>query len=128
LVSIVVGIVVGFLFATGNIPFITTAFWIALGIAAAGLIILVVALFIGADSSPTALTGCLCQNAICLLIGILGTIVLAIIGLSTVLVPGLMSSVIFVALGSVFLTILLISLVTLIVCIINKMCCNVLAE
>lgn len=128
LVSIVVGIVVGFLFFSGNIPFIVTALWIALGIAGVALVLLVVALFVGVANPPTALSICLCKHAICLLVGIFGTIVLAIIALSTVLATGMISIIIIIALGAVFLSILLISLVSFLICVINKLCCTVMIE
>ena len=41
LIAIVVGAIIGVLFAFGFIPFITVAVWISFGIAAAALIILI---------------------------------------------------------------------------------------
>lgn len=123
LISIVVAIIVGVLFALNNIPLITTAAWIAFGLSVLSLIFLILGAFISALTLPNSLSMCLCKHVVGLLVGIIGTLVFTIIALSIVLCPLVISNVIIVALGTLFFTFLLIELISFIVCIICKSCC-----
>lgn len=125
LLSIVVGVVVGLLFAFTSIPFIVTAVWIALGLSGLALIIVVVALFLSALSPDNAIASCLCKHMICLLVGIIGTLILAIILLAAPISPAVLTNIILVAIGAVFLSILIISLTSFLWCISRKVCCNI---
>lgn len=124
IISIVLGAVVGVLFALGFIPFIVTAAWIAFGISVFALAFLLVAVIVGGATGPNMLTRCLCRNIPCLLAGIIGTLITSIAALSIVLNPVFVSVAALVALGGAFFTLLLIALIDFITCFCRHFCCE----
>lgn len=119
--SIIVGALVGVAFAFGFLPGIVAANWVALGIGAVSLVLLIVGLFT-ADKNPCGvLARCLCENAVCLLIGAIGTIVLALLVVATSLV-NFVASIIIVSLGALFLTFTIVELISLVSCIACGLC------
>ncbi|NCA67894.1 MAG: hypothetical protein EOM87_07525 [Clostridia bacterium] len=106
----------GVLFAFGLIPFIQIAVWIAFGLSVLTLILLVVGVLLGAVTAPGILSKCLCNNLVCLLVGIFGTLLVSLAALSIVLTPAFVLVTALVALGAAFFTILIISIICFIAC------------
>lgn len=123
LVSVIIGAIVGVLYAFNNIPFITTAAWIAFGLGAFSLIVLIAGVYLSAVTAAYALSKCLCKNITFLLISIIGTIVLSLIILVAPLNILFLSNILLVAFAGLFLSLLIVSLVCFIICIVQKLCC-----
>jgi len=121
IISILLATIVGVLFAFGLIPAIVVSAWIAFGIGVFVLIVLIAGLYLAAVNPRSALSKCLCQNAICMLIGSIGTIVTALAGLSILLIICI-PVIVLVAVGAFFLSLLLQSLICFIICLVKKMC------
>ena len=113
----VFGAIVGTLFAFGFIPFIGIAVWISLGLAILFLLILVAGIFLASSERCSAVARCVPTNAICLLAGIIGTIILSLAALSIFLIPIFISVIILLALGAAFFAFMVISLISFISCI-----------
>ncbi len=124
LISIVIGAIVGVLFAFGFIPFIVVSVWIAFGIAAVVLILLIAGLYLASAHSCSPLSKCLCQNGICLMVGAIGTLITALAALSIVLTPGSILVAALIALGALFFALTILSLISFIVCLVKKLCNN----
>jgi len=118
-ISILVGAVVGVLFAFGLIPFITTIVWVVFGLAVLTLIFLVAGIFLSATGccKSEALQKCTIRNTPCLLAGIIGTIISAIIALSIVLTPALIVVIVFIAILGFFFSLMIIGLIAYLSCI-----------
>ncbi len=119
-ISLIVGIIIGVLFAFHVFTSLITAVWILLGIAVLTLIFVELALIFGALSFTNPLNECLRRGIRCLLIGIIGTIIIAIILLSITLTISI-PVIILVGLLAFFFTLMIISLIALIRCIIVSM-------
>ena len=123
LVGIVVATVVALLFANLMIPNIVTAIWIVFGFAVLNLIFLVTGLY-GAGLVRRSLLGkCLCCYGTLLLVSIIATIILAVIALSITLVTTSIPIIVLIALGAFFATVMAIEFISLLVCLINGLCC-----
>jgi len=120
-VSIVIGIIVGILFAFEFIPGIETAAWIAFGLGVLGLIILVAAVFVAVSTESRALTRCLQLNVNCLLTGIWGTILSGLAALSIELTPGSILIAVLVGIGAFFFSLMIVSLILFILYVVFKL-------
>jgi hypothetical protein len=114
--SIIFGVIVGILFFIGYVPLIETAVWIAFGIAAFALAILLISAIF---SNREKVYKCLRANAGALLTGIIGTLITAIAALSIILTPGSVLIAILIGLGAIFLGVTLTALVCLILCLLD---------
>ncbi len=123
LLSLIAGIIAGVLFAFHVFTFLPVGVWIVLGIAVLTLIFVELALIFGALSFTNPLNECLRRGIRCLLIGIFGTIILAIILLSILLTIST-PVIILVGLLAFFFVLMVISLIALIRCIITAMRLN----
>lgn len=123
IISIVFGALVAALFASGLIPFITTAVWILLGLAGLLLIFLVSGLYLAASSSDSSsLRKCICKSALCLLAGTIGTIILAIIALSVELITTSVIVIVIIGLLAFFFALMVLGIISFIRCIVGKLC------
>jgi hypothetical protein len=122
-VAIIVGVAVGALFFFSLLPFIQTivaSIVLELGVWAIAFIL--VAQILSSLYLPNPLRDCLCSGIGCLLAGAFGSVILAIIALSVVLTPYSIISAVIVGLGALFFTLLIISLISFIRCVLCKMC------
>ena len=123
LVAVVAATVVGLLFGFGLIPNIVTALWVMFGFAVLNLIFLVVGLY-GASLVRRSLLGrCLCCNGTILLVSIIATIILAIVALSISLVAPTIGVIVLIAVAAFFAALMAIEFISLLVCLINGLCC-----
>ena len=122
ILSIIFGAAIGVLFAFRYIPAIVVSAWIAFGLGVLTLILLTIGVFFAGISMPNVLSKCLCLNGTCLLVGSIGTIIMALAALSISLTPAFISIIVLVALGAFFFALMLISLIATISCIICKAC------
>lgn len=120
--SIVIGAIVALLFAFGLIPGIDIAFIAFLILAALLLLAYIALLALAATGRSRTLSKCLCAFGNCLLAGIIGTIVTAVIPLSIILVPGSLIVAIIVFIAITFISVMIISLIALLNCILSKLC------
>lgn len=118
IISLILGVLVGYIFYLGLITGIIIALWIALGAAVIGLILLI-ALII---SSRKEIDRCICINGKCLGLGILGTLILSTIALSITLAVANVGFAIFIGLLGAFLVLSAISMAKLLCCLINSKC------
>jgi len=124
-ISIVFGAAIGVLFSMTLIPAIVTAIWIAFGLAVLALIILTTCVLLGAVSRSHSIRKCVCRNTTCLLVGIFGTIISAIVLLSIALNPAIILIITFVAIGAFFFSLMIIGLIALISCIACEQCSRI---
>jgi hypothetical protein len=114
--GVIAAVIFGILFFFGLIPEALGGILIVLELA----VVLLVLLFVGAylsEAKPSYyLSRCLCRHAACLLAGIIGTIVAATIALSILIVPGLVSSAIAVAVVAFFYVLMLTETVGFLLC------------
>lgn len=122
LISVIIAAIVAVLFAFYLIPFIEVIVFIALGLAVLTFIILIIGIFLTAVTLSIPLQKCVCKNALCMLVGIIGTIILAIIALAFPLIPSLVFSIIVIALGAFFFALMIIGLLVFVVCLLCKLC------
>ena len=122
IISVILGALIGFLFASDYILFITTAIWIALGLGVLGLIFLLVLLAVAAANRLWPLPRSICDNADCLLFSSIGTIVSAIILLSITLVTTVIPIIIFVSIGAFFLSLTIIALAAFLGAVLCELC------
>lgn len=115
IISLFLGVIIGVLFYFSLIPTITTALWIAFGLAALALVLIVGISIFGTPK-------CVCGNGKCLLAGIIGTLVTATISLSLTLTATSVIYAIIVGLTGFFFSLLLISFIYLISCLIEAHC------
>lgn len=129
-VSAVIGIGVAVLFAFGLIPFIAEAVIAVLALAGAILITEIVLVAISACSKDFSLTKCLCQIGTLLLSATIGAIIASIVavaaGLSIALpiTTAAIPAIILVFLIATFFVLTIISLICLVRCILNDVCCH----
>lgn len=122
-ISIIVGIAVGILFALGLIPFITVFIAIAIIFSVISLGILLVSL-IGANvtKSYNAFDKCICSTGKNVLLAAIGTLLVTTVALVTGVVAVSILSIILVSI-STFLFVWLVILITkLLWCVIDKTC------
>ena len=115
-VGILFGIAVGVLFAFGLVPNITLAAWAALAIGIVALALLFAAALASGANMCGVLGKCVRQHAVCLLVGIIGTIISAIIIISITIVVASLIVQIFVAILAFFFAFMLTELINLIIC------------
>ena len=118
--GIIFGAAIGVLFAFGFIPFIVTATWIAFGLAAAVLLYIMGVVVLNSCGPCSRLSVCLCRNLNCLLVGALGTIILALAALAITLTITVTSIIILVAIGAFFFAFMITALIYFIECLV---CC-----
>ena len=123
LMSIVLGALVGVLYAFCQIPYLTTGLWIMLGLGVFSFLFLFIGLYLAANTAFIALSKSLCKHVICMLIGIIGTIISALILLAAPLNFAYISNIVIVSVGAFFLALLIIELINFVICIARKMCC-----
>jgi len=124
LIGLIIGIIIGVLFAFGYIPYITTAVWIAFGLAALSLIIIVAAVLLAVSTNSKLLAKCLKHNITCLIVGTLGTLISALAALSIELNTAYLSVAILIGIGAFFTSLMLIALIIFILCIVDNLCCD----
>lgn len=125
IISIVFGVVVAALFASGLIPLITTVVWILFGLGAGFLIFLVSGVYLAtAVDSDSVLRKCICKNALCLLAGSIGTIILATVALAITLDIASIAVIVIIGVLAFFFALMVLVLIALIKCIVNKLCCD----
>jgi hypothetical protein len=113
-VSLVIGAIVGLLYAFGIISVNTTSQWIILVLAFVLLFLVVLALLLAALSVDSPLGDCIKRGAIFLLIGILGTIILALI--LTSISASTVITAILVGIEAVFITLMIFALISFVSC------------
>lgn len=117
-ISTFVGIIIGVLFYFSLIPAITTAIWIAFGIAVFALVTLISIAAFGNQK----VARCICRYGNCLLVGIIGTIITTIVALTITLTTGNALIAILIALAGFFVSLLIIALICLVDCLIDANC------
>ena len=123
LVSIVLGAVVGVLFAFEFIPNITVAVFTVLGLGVLSLVFLMVALFL-LNNNQAGCGGfkCICRNLKFWLAGTIGTIILALVAVSISLVPTFWPAIVIVSLLAFFFALMIISIVSFVLCVDCEVC------
>lgn len=117
-ISAVLGIIAGVITYFVAIPGIITAIWLAFGLSA-GILVLVTYLLTRIERNQAK---CLCEYTYCLPIGIIGTILTAILALAIGIVVGSISRAILVGLGLAFTLTTLFSFIGLIICLMKTRC------
>lgn len=118
-VSILVGIAAGLLFAFGLLPSVLVAVWVSLVLA---FVLLAYILALTARGAGRGTGTCQCRNVLPLLLAVLGTIALAIIALSVTLAATSALSAVLIGLGAAFVAGMLTQLFCLIRCLVNRSC------
>ncbi|MDP4134197.1 MAG: hypothetical protein Q8882_09315 [Bacillota bacterium] len=111
--SIIFAILIGVLFFFGLVPGITTAIWIALGVAAFAAIVTFVNVLQDRNYDHRS---CICEFLRGLIVGIVGTIITAIIALAIPLIPFIVLIAILVGLVAFFLALVISQLVCFLLC------------
>ncbi len=114
--GVIAAVIFGILFFFGLIPEALAGIAIALELAVVLLVLLFVGAYISEKNPSYFLSRCLCRHAACLLAGIIGTIVAGTIAMSILIVPGLVSSAIAVALVAFFYALMLTETVGFLLC------------
>ena len=117
ILSAIIGIVIGGLFSTGAILSITAGIIVALIFAAISLLSLVIAVSLKGHRDEK----CLCNNGPCALIGIIGTVITGVIGLSIILTPAF-TSILLVGFIGFFFALTVISTLLLVMCLLLNKC------
>lgn len=117
-ISIFLGAIIGVLFYFGFISAFVVGTWVAFGIAVLALVGLVV---IGNNRDKNN-NICICAYGRCLLAGIIGTIVSAIVALAIELTTASVVSAIVAAVLGLFFSLLIITIVLFIKCLIETNC------
>ena len=117
-VSIFLGVIIGVLFFFEFIPAILVGTWIAFGVAVLSLIG-ITAIAVAENKKGER---CMCEYGGCLLAGIIGTIVSTLIALAVGLTAGVVLSAIIVAVLGFFFSLLIITVVLFIRCLIDANC------
>lgn len=118
IISVILGIISGIIVYNITLAAIMTAVWIAFGLACAISLVLVY-LTTNARRSDEA---CLNNYAYCLPIGIVGTIVTAIVALVITIVSASIARAIVFGLGAAFFFTMLFSFIALIICLMKQKC------
>lgn len=118
IISVILGIISGIIVFNITLVEIMTAVWIAFGLAC-GITLLLVYLITKAKRSDEA---CLDNYAYCLPIGIVGTIVTAIVALVITIVSASVVRAIVFGLGTAFFFTMLFSFIALIICLMKQTC------
>lgn len=118
-ISIIIGAIVGILFAFFLIPNIFAFILAAFGLAVLALIFLLAGVFLAAVKPPNALSKCLHMSIDCLLVSIFGTILSALAALCVVLIPLNIAAIAIVAITAFFFTLMVIKLIAFIRCIVH---------
>lgn len=122
IISVVIAAIIGTLFALGLFPDISLVFESAIDLAFIAIIVLTIGLYIAACKICLPLKKCLCCYAPCILAGIIGTIVLSFIVIA-IEIQITIAVAIVVSIWALFVSLLLVSLVSYLICIICKLCC-----
>lgn len=122
LIAVLFGVAIGILFFFDLIPAAIVTTWIAFGVAIFALAVLIIGVLFAAASSSGALIRCLCSNAVCLLVGIIGTLITTIIALSIDLATGVVGIALLFGVGAFFFLLTVIALIALILCIVCRLC------
>ena len=122
IISVVLGAIVGVLFAFNYIAAIVTSAWIALGIAVLALVFLLVLTTTKLANPNISFSSKTCANARCLIVGAIGTIVAALIALSIILDVTSTPVIILVSIGAFFLSLTIIALAALLQSVMCKLC------
>lgn len=117
-IAAVLGIIVGVVSFNVVIPGIIIAISITLALAAL-ILVLLTALVVKVKEYD-----CLCNYSKCLALGIVGTVITAVIALSATIVTASVAIAILLGLLTAFGLTTLLSFIGLILCIINKNCCS----
>ena len=117
-ISIFLGVIIGVLFFFELIPTIIPAIWISFGISVLSLVGVVIL----SSADIDRCNQCLCMYGNCLLAGIFGTLILSIISLAITLTAGAVLSALIIAVLVFFLSLLIITLLIAIKCIIEVNC------
>ena len=120
--SIALGAAIGVLFAFDFIPGITTALWIAFGLAVLNLVSLAAGLRTVTISKKTPLARCLCCRGDVFLAGIIGTIITALVALSILLVSTAIPIIILIAFAGFFTALMFTEQVLILSCLISGTC------
>ncbi len=120
-ISIILGAIVGILFAFNFIPGIVIAAWIAFGLGVLTLVLVFIATLVSACCHCRALIKCSARNIPCLLVGTFGTIITSIAALSIVLTNAFISVIALVALGAFFVSLMFIGIIAYISCILCEL-------
>ncbi len=124
IVSIIVGIGVSVVFSLGFLASIVTALWIAFGFSVLSVVALLVLAPLSSMNKSMALRKCLCYYGKPLVIGSIGTLIASLIALTLILsIASAVSIIVMFFVGTLF-SLLLISIVQFILCIINYDCCE----
>ena len=124
IVSIIVGIGVSVVFSLGFLASIVTALWIAFGFSVLSVVALLVLAPLSSMNKSMALRKCLCYYGKALVIGSIGTLIASLIALTLILsIASAVSIIVMFFVGTLF-SLLLISIVQFILCIINYDCCE----
>ncbi len=121
IIGIILGVIVAVLFSLGLTPLILNGIWTALGLSGAVLVyVMALAAVSSFGGASNVLRECLIRNIRCLLTGIFGSIISALILVSISLeISSIVVSVI-VGLLALFLTMLIASLVSFLRCLIFR--------
>lgn len=121
--SVLIGIAVALSYFFGLIGSIFTVTIIVFAVAFLLLLaFLSIASFAAASGDDTALSECLCNNGRCLLAGIIGSLIVAIIGILVSTTASLPVALILLFLGGAFVSIMLLSVICLLRCLLNELC------
>ena len=123
LISIIIGVIVGVLFSMGLITSTLNFIIIALIASAVSIATLVGSLFsANTVKGYNVFTKCICLNGICVLISTIGTFLASTIAATIGLVITSIPSILFVGLSAFFFVWMIISVVSLISCVIREIC------
>lgn len=118
IISIILGIIVGFISFVVAIPGIVTAIWIAFGLSIAALILV----FLTAIQAQGREEWCVCKYGSCITIGAIATIIATIIGLSITIATGILAISILIGLGTLFLAFTIFGVLEFIMCLVKTNC------
>ena len=119
------GVISGVLFANGLVPNVVTAAWITFGVGVFALIVTFASQWVGVSSGSGTLCECLCCHVKGLVAGAVGSVFVATLALSTVLVTTSIGFAVLVGIGAFFLIYTLTTLVGLSLCVSGNCCCRI---
>lgn len=117
-ISAILGVIVGFLVYTTEIVGITTAIWIAFGLAVGAVVLLAILSVVTRGKTER----CICNNGTCLAIGAVGTIITTIIALAITVTTGVIGIAVLIGLVVLFLGLTIFGLLSLVLCLVNATC------
>lgn len=118
LLSIVFGVLAGILFFFKALPCVTVSIWVALAIA---VIVLIATIFAVFRSNSISDKVCLCRNISTLLVGVIGTIITAVVALALWLLPCSIFIATLIGLIAFFFVLTLSAVVCILLCLLD---CN----